>query len=182
MATLQEITGSIDVHSPILKSRSKMADQRDPRGFPILNIWRPLRSQISVLNDLTYIMPAMHEQCLLWPFDVHSLILKSRSKMADLREITGFPILNIWRPFNSQISGVFDLSWTCLLMNNVCNGPLMYIASFWNPGPRWPTCGKLRDFPYLTYGDLSTARSQEWVTRAESAYSGTMHEMVHWWT
>ena len=77
----------------------------------------------------------MHEQCLLWPIDIHCLILKSQSKMADLWEITRFPILNIWRPFHSQISGDNDLSWTYLSMNNVCYGPLMYIASFWNLCP-----------------------------------------------
>ena len=54
----------------------------------------PFRSQISVLYDLTLIL-AMHEQCLLWPIDVHDLILKSQSKMADQWEFRGFPILNI---------------------------------------------------------------------------------------
>ena len=122
----------------------------------------------------------MHEQCLLWPIDVHSLILKSWSKMADLREITGFPILNIWRPFHSQISGVNDLSWTCLLMNNVCNGPLMYIASFWNVGPRLPTSRKLRDFPYLKYGDLSKSRCQHWMTWGGHAFSWTLSVMTDW--
>ena len=39
-------------------------------------------------------MMHMHEKCLSWPIDVHSLILKSLSKMADLREITGFFIEN----------------------------------------------------------------------------------------
>ena len=61
-----------------------------------------------------------------------------------LWEIMGFPILNIWRPFHSQNSGVNDLRWTCLLMNNVRNRPLMSIASFWILGPRWPTSRKLR--------------------------------------
>ena len=71
----------------------------------------------------------VHEHCLLWPIDVGTLILKFRSKIADQREITGFPILDIWRPFHSHISVLNDLrSWTCILMNNVCNGPLMYIA------------------------------------------------------
>ena len=106
-----------------------MADLREITGFPILNIWRLFHNQISVLNDLTFIMP-MQEQCLIWPVDIHSLILKSRSKMADQREITGFPILNIWRPFHVQISALNDLSWTCLFMNNVCKGPLMNTASF----------------------------------------------------
>ena len=104
----------------------------------------PFRSQISVLNDLTQIMP-MHEKCLLWSIDVHSLFLKFRSKMADQGELRGFPILNIWRPFHVQISALNDLSWTCLFMNNVCYGPLMYIGSLWNLGPRWPTSGKLQD-------------------------------------
>ena len=93
----------IDVHSLILKSGSKMADQRIKPGFPILNIWRPFRSQISVLDVLTKIMP-VHEQCLLLPIHVHSLILKFQSKMADQREITKFSMLNMWRPFPSQIS------------------------------------------------------------------------------
>ena len=101
-----------------------MADQLKITGFPILNIWRPFRSQISVLNDLTYIMP-MHEQCVQWPIDVHSLILKSQSKMADQQEIMEFPILNIygdllckfcaldssfalWTPKSEQ-EGVFEL-------------------------------------------------------------------------
>ena len=97
----------------ILKFQSKMADLQEIAGFLILSIWRPFCSQISVLNDLTYIMP-MHEHCLLWPIDVHSFILKFQSKMADLREITGFPILSIWKP----------------CMNNVSYGQLMYIASY----------------------------------------------------
>ena len=67
----------------------------------------PFHSKIPVLNDLTSIMP-MHEQCLLWPIDVCSLILESQSKIADQREITRFPILNIWRPFRSQISILND--------------------------------------------------------------------------
>ena len=55
----------------------------DPRwqeiiGFPILNIWRPFRHQISAVIDLMD-MP-MHEQCLLWSIDAGSLILKSWSK------------------------------------------------------------------------------------------------------
>ena len=155
----------IDVHSLILKSQSKMADLREITGFPILNIWRPFRSQISVLNDLTWDNAYAWTMSVIWSIDVHSLILKSRSKMADQREITGFPILNIWRPFRSQISVLNDLTWTCLCMNNVSYGPLMYIASFWNLGPRWPTSGKLWDSPYLTYGDLSyAARSQYLMT------------------
>ena len=119
----------IDVHSLILKFRSKMANLWEMTGFPILSIWRHFCSQISVLNDLTQIMP-MHEQCLLWPIDVHSPFLKSRSKMADQRELRGFPILNIWRPFQVKISALNDLSRTRLFMNNVCYGPLMYVDSF----------------------------------------------------
>ena len=37
----------------------------------------------------------MHEQCLLWAIDAEHLILKFRSKMADRRQIRGFPILYI---------------------------------------------------------------------------------------
>ena len=182
-----------------------MADQQELRGFPILNIWRLFRSQISVLNDLTWIMPK-HEQCLLWPIDEQRLILKSRSKMADQQELGWFPILNIWRLFRGQISGVSGLSWTCLSMNTVSYGLLMHITSFWNFGQlRWyPILNIWRPFntkilapeldvlmheqcllwplgvhslilkswskmadqreitgsPYLTYGDLSAARSQ----------------------
>ena len=72
----------------------------------------------------------MHEQCLVWPIDVHSLILKSRSKMADLREITGFPILNIWRLFHSQISVLNDLTQIMPVHEQCLLWPLVYIASF----------------------------------------------------
>ena len=76
---------------------------------------------------------------------------KSNTKWPTSGKLWDFPVLYIWRRFHSQISGVSDLRWTCLLLNNVCNVPLMYIASFWNLCPRWPTFGILRDSPYLTY-------------------------------
>ena len=44
----------IDAGQRILDFRSKMADWREIRDFPILNIWEPFRGQISVLNDLTW--------------------------------------------------------------------------------------------------------------------------------
>ena len=86
-----------------------MADQREITGFPILNILRIFHSQIPAVNDLSCTYLCMNSY-LLWPVDVHNLILKSQSKMADLPEFTGFPILNIRRPFHSQISGVSDQS------------------------------------------------------------------------
>ena len=95
-------------------------------------------------------------------------------------KLTGFPILNIWRPFHSHITGVNDSSWTCILMNNVCNGPLMYLASFWNLSPRLPTSRILRDFPHLKYGDFSKSRCQHWMTWGWHAFSWTLSVMTDW--
>ena len=153
----------IDVHSLILKSWSKMADLREITGFPILNIWRPFHSQISGVNDLSWTCLLMNNVCN-GPLMYIASFWKLSPRWPTCGKLMAFPILNIWRPFHSHITGVNDSSWTCILMNNVCNGPLVYMASFWNLALRLPTCGKLHDFPYLTYGDLSTAISQLWMT------------------
>ena len=87
--------------------------------------------QPDLSSELPELDMLMHEQYLLWPIDAGTPILKSRSKMADQMEITGFLILNIiWEPFSSQISAVSNLCLTCLCMNNICYGLLMYLASF----------------------------------------------------
>ena len=85
-------------------------------------------------------------------------------------------------PFPSQISGLNDLTWTCLCKNIPCYGPLMHVASFWISDPRWPTGGKIGISLYLTYGDLSAASTQDWMTLPRHAYARTFHVMGHWWT
>ena len=93
--------------------------------------------------------------------------------MADMREITGFPILNMLRPFCCQISGVNNLRLTCILMNNVCNGPLMYIASFQS---EIADQGEITGFPVL---NILTPNLSTELPDLGNAYEGTMCLMAH---
>ena len=71
----------------------------------------------------------IHEQCVLWSIDVHRLILKYRSKMADQREILRFPIVNIWDSFHSDFlksGGIL----THTGMNMAGHDLMMYILWF----------------------------------------------------
>ena len=82
-------------------------------------VWSDPQSDLS--SDWPELDMPVHKQCLLGPIDARSLILKFRSKMVDWQEIRRFLILNIWTPFNSQISAMNDLSWKpymafCLVM------------------------------------------------------------------
>ena len=104
-----------------------MADLQEITEFPILNIIMETFSPPEISSEWPELDMAVLEQFLLLPIDVHRLILKSWSKMTDLLKIRGFHILNILRPSHSRITGVNDLSWTCLCMNNVCYCPLICI-------------------------------------------------------
>ena len=53
------------------------------------------QTTFSVLNSLTWSCLSMQKHCLLWSIEPENVIFKCQSKMADRRQITGFPILNI---------------------------------------------------------------------------------------
>ena len=121
----------------------------------------------------------MHEQCLLWPIDVHDLILKSWSKMADQREITGFPILNIWRPFRSQISDM--TKWISFILTSIMTyaRTLMHVKQNYGPIQYGRQNCRFRSQTGGTFpqSDLST----EWPD-LDNAYVWTMSPMNNWCT